>query len=240
MPATADPTRELPLAARDAVAGLLLADLAEERPAQSRVAAARRALGLAPGARVDPADVGATAWAALSAAGLIVRDEGVHADGVGPSFVRRDPAWADAVKHKLARYAGALDAAPRGIDLDARLAQARRLLAHELFFEVHEILEPAWRTATGPVRTVLQGLIQAAVAWHHWQTGKLASAARLAGAAREKLAATQEGARDGWDALPPLEVYRSVVAWEAWLLRGAEPPVPPLPFTAERDASARR
>jgi hypothetical protein len=51
------------------------------------------------------------------------------------------------------------------------LGSAAALANHGLFFEVHELLEPAWFKAAEPERTALQGLIQIAVAFHHLENG---------------------------------------------------------------------
>jgi hypothetical protein len=60
----------------------------------------------------------------------------------------------------------------RGLgDLAGLLDRAAVLANHRLFFEVHELLEPAWFRAEEPVRTALQGLIQIAVAFHHLENG---------------------------------------------------------------------
>lgn len=48
------------------------------------------------------------------------------------------------------------------------------------FFEAHEHWEDAWRLETEPdSRSALQGLIQVAVAMHHWHRGNLRGARRL-------------------------------------------------------------
>jgi hypothetical protein len=56
-------------------------------------------------------------------------------------------------------------------ELARLLDRAAALANHGLFFEVHELLEPAWFRASEPVRTALQGLIQIAVAFHHLENG---------------------------------------------------------------------
>lgn len=53
--------------------------------------------------------------------------------------------------------------------LSGTLARAALLADAELYFEVHELLEPAWIQADGTRRVGLQGLIQVAVAFHHLQ-----------------------------------------------------------------------
>ena len=66
------------------------------------------------------------------------------------------------------------------------LRAAARLFDAGLFFEVHEVLEPLWMTASEPRREALQGLIQIAVGWQHLANGNVAGARSLLadGAAR--------------------------------------------------------
>lgn len=45
------------------------------------------------------------------------------------------------------------------------------LLNQQHFFEAHEVLEDVWRDAPAPERKFLQGLIQVAVAFHHYSRG---------------------------------------------------------------------
>ena len=87
---------------------------------------------------------------------------------------------------RLQEYAAALAIAPRGSDLRTRLAQSLPLFSRALFFEVHEVLEPSWQRASGLERILVQGVIQAAVAWHPARQRR--APARLAAAAAEKLA----------------------------------------------------
>lgn len=46
------------------------------------------------------------------------------------------------------------------------------------FFDAHEVLEDVWRTAPPdqPTRLHLQGLVQMAVAFHHWSSGNAVGA----------------------------------------------------------------
>jgi len=218
--------RTLPLAARDALVRLLLADLAGGRTA-SCVAGALEVASLAEGARVAGDEASARVGEALLAAGLVAH---VPADG-GPTtgtraLVRVAPRWEETAVRRLQEYDVALRGVARGGDLTARLAQARRLFALRLHFEVHEVLEPPWQRAGGDDRRTLQGLIQAAVAWHHWRHGNVAGATRLANAARVKL----ESAPDDWHGFPVAVVRRGVVTWERWLADGARGAAPPLPF----------
>jgi len=47
------------------------------------------------------------------------------------------------------------------------------------FFDAHEVLEGVWRGAPGDEKKFLQGLIQAAVAFHHHSTGNHVGARSL-------------------------------------------------------------
>lgn len=48
-----------------------------------------------------------------------------------------------------------------------------------LFFEVHEVVEDVWHTASGPRRQALKGLVQAAGSYVHHGAGRTAVAVRL-------------------------------------------------------------
>jgi hypothetical protein len=67
------------------------------------------------------------------------------------------------------------------------LDAARALFDANLYFEVHELLEPYWRDARGADRETLQGLIQAAVGYQHLANGNLAGARALLEEARTRL-----------------------------------------------------
>ena len=47
------------------------------------------------------------------------------------------------------------------------------------FFKCHELLEAVWLETTGRDRDCYKGLIQAAVAFHHWSQGNLGGAMSL-------------------------------------------------------------
>ena len=74
---------------------------------------------------------------------------------------------------------GALRAAP------AKLME-RSFDAH-LYFEVHELLEPAWREADGGEREALQGLIQIAVGYQHAANRNFAGARALLDEGRRRI-----------------------------------------------------
>ena len=91
------------------------------------------------------------------------------------------------------------------------------------FFEAHEVLEDLWRPAEGTERRFLQGLIQIAVALHHFTTGNRAGARSLLarGAAKlDDLPDTYLGVRVGALRLQA-EAWRRHLAGEA--------PQPPFP-----------
>jgi predicted metal-dependent hydrolase len=71
--------------------------------------------------------------------------------------------------------------------LDAALADAAVLFDAGLFFEVHELLEPHWREASGDAREALRGLIQIAVGYQHRDNGNLRGARSLLAAGAERV-----------------------------------------------------
>ena len=87
---------------------------------------------------------------------------------------------------------------------------------------MHEVLEPAWRDAAGAERLFLQGIIQAAVAWHHGERGRGAPALRAASAACVKLA----GAPASWCGFP-VEALRALLEGYRRAVAGGAPPDPP-------------
>ena len=92
-----------------------------------------------------------------------------------------DSEW-QAIRAKLLQYGAALDAwsgAPGTLALDGVLQKSVVLFNHQLFFEVHEVLEPQWMQEQGEVKLFLQGLIQIAVAFYHLGRGNLAGTRSL-------------------------------------------------------------
>lgn len=67
------------------------------------------------------------------------------------------------------------------------LDAAAALFDAHLYFEVHELLEPAWRAAEGDEREALQGLIQVAVGYQHLANGNFAGARALLEEGRRRL-----------------------------------------------------
>lgn len=62
---------------------------------------------------------------------------------------------------------------------DARFLQGIAHFNRHEFFEAHEVWEDLWRETSGESRRFYQGLIQAAVALHHYRNGNFAGAGRL-------------------------------------------------------------
>jgi predicted metal-dependent hydrolase len=91
------------------------------------------------------------------------------------------------------------------------------------FFECHELLEDAWRDAPGPEKKFLQGLIQTAVAFHHYSRGNPTGARSLLERALRNLA----GYPEQFVGLELTPLRQSLVNWQEALDHGA--PIPPLP-----------
>ena len=104
-----------------------------------------------------------------------------------------DSEW-PAIRAKLIQYGAALDAwsgkaatetCPEPSQragasaLEVVLQKSVVLFNYQLFFEVHEVLEPQWMKEQGEVKHFLQGLIQIAVAFYHLGRGNLAGTRSL-------------------------------------------------------------
>jgi hypothetical protein len=168
------PTPAIPLPLRNALAALALRALADD------------------GARAAVRWLAAPAGAPDRAAAAVLVDVGL-ADPPGTRLLDMYTPHAPQVGRHAARTLaalGAFDAGPApGDPVDRALLGAVALWRGGLFFEVHEVLEPHWARATGPVRDALQGLIQDAVAFHHLAHGNRRGARKLLGDGREKLRA---------------------------------------------------
>lgn len=139
---------------------------------------------------------------ATPGARLIVLDPRLRA--ALPTLRRRTEAY-DTARRALA----ALPPAPD--DLHRSLRDAAVLFNAGLFFEVHERLEEPWRAATGRTKTLLQGLLQIAVAFHHHEAGNERGAARLLAAGRSKIEAAHRPTTDPIRLAPFLDEIRG---WE--------------------------
>lgn len=161
-----------------------LADPAVEGPLRALVVFARRSdeKGLAPGlTRIEAAalETGERLFESTER-GLKLRDDLLVDLG--------------ALRWRAQRFQEALDTCRRACgaaadksELAWSLCAAAALFNAELFFEVHEILEPPWGRAEGPLKPFLQGLIQVAVGLHHRSTGNLRGAVSLLADGNAKL-----------------------------------------------------
>jgi len=106
-----------------------------------------------------------------------------------------------------------------------------RLFNSGKFFECHEALEALWLEAEGAEKTFLHGLIQIAVAFHHYSRGNEAGFRSVFQKGRDKLVKFRRNRR-GID-LPSL--HRQLQAWQDYLdgagrkTLASVTPIPPLP-----------
>jgi hypothetical protein len=91
------------------------------------------------------------------------------------------------------------------------------------FFDAHEALEDVWRAAPAENKKFLQGLIQVAVAFHHYSTGNRAGMRSVLERAIRNL--SQPSGSFGLIQLPPL--LESLGHWREALDSGS--PLPALP-----------
>ena len=111
-----------------------------------------------------------------------------------------------ALRERSARFARVLDRVPNPIpirrarqgeapsidEISTLLALSAVLLNESLYFEVHELLEPAWGRSTGSRKIFLQGIIQIAVGLNHHAARNLRGGAALLSEGSEKLAASAD------------------------------------------------
>ena len=114
---------------------------------------------------------------------------------------------------------------------DPRWREGARLFNAGQFFESHEVLESLWHEVAGPDRSLLQGLIQAAAAYHHARRNNLVGARYLWERAERRL--RSYGARHAGVAL---DAFRAELAQR---LRApsstAEGPSPSIALDVESD-----
>ena len=63
--------------------------------------------------------------------------------------------------------------------LHPQAKEGLRLFNEGKYFEAHEALETAWRAETGHIRELYQGILQAAVVYHHILRGNYAGAVKV-------------------------------------------------------------
>ena len=120
--------------------------------------------------------------------------------------------------------------APTPADPDAaRFLQGLALLNAGEAFDAHEVWEELWLEAGGARARFLQGMIQLAVAMHHWQAGRHPAARRLLERGEAKLRTPDT------PGLSSLCSSSEALAWSATLFAplltekdtGKEPEAPP-------------
>jgi hypothetical protein len=122
-------------------------------------------------------------------------------------------------------------AAAREREIAGVVGRSALLFNAGLFFEVHEVLEAAWRTATGGERVLLQGLLQIAVALYHYGQANYGGARSLLRAGYGKARSASAFA----PAVVDIDAFLAAVAtWLAFLDAarqdaGPSAPAPPLP-----------
>lgn len=112
---------------------------------------------------------------------------------------------------------------------EAEFSEGVALFNQERFYECHDAIEEIWLQESSDQRQFLQGLIQAAVAFHHYQQGKWGAARSMLRLSIEKLEDCPESLRGV--AVSPLriELNRWKSALDAVLPDGARDGIP-LPF----------
>ena len=208
-----------------------------------RVAAARGPTGLGPTrlgpTRLGPTRLGPTRLGTADDRGLDRLLDTLMTDASGPGgergiCLRPDfLPWLQTVGDHTTRYRAVLDAAAtlpvcQAPGLSGVVARGAILFNAGLFYEVHEVLERAWRTAAGDQKTFLQGLVQIAVALYHHGQGNHRGARSLLHAGHDKLDATRAAA-------PPVidlaALLAALTSWRAFLdsSTGESPPTTPAP-----------
>src|SRR5437879_13755126 len=104
-----------------------------------------------------------------------------------------------------------------------RFAEGINLFNRAEFFEAHEVLEDVWRAAPAAEKRFLQGLIQVAVALHHYSKENRVGTRSLLARARRNLS----GYPDEFGGIDLKPLMESLALWQKALEDGQ--PVPPLP-----------
>jgi uncharacterized protein len=104
-----------------------------------------------------------------------------------------------------------------------RCREGIELFNHAAFFDAHEALEDVWRAAPHSEKKFLQGLIQVAVALHHYGNGNLAGARSVLRRAFRNISLYPEG----FGGIHSASLLHSIAEWQRALDKGL--PVPALP-----------
>jgi uncharacterized protein len=105
------------------------------------------------------------------------------------------------------------------------LAEGLRCYRAEEFFEAHEHWEAIWLKLPEPEKTFLQGLIQVAAAFHHFQRGNTMGTASLLEAALRRL----ESHRPSFAGIAVTPLCKEIREWSRALEAGDTQPRLPFP-----------
>ena len=105
-----------------------------------------------------------------------------------------------------------------------RLRTGIALFNQGAFFEAHEVLEDVWRECASEQKPALQGLVQLAVAFHHYSTGNQAGACSLLEKARRNLSASPQ--LPAW--MDQSRLLEAIVDWQRAFTDRAAMPSPRL------------
>jgi len=123
---------------------------------------------------------------------------------------------------------------PSPVAVDPRLIEGIALYNHHRFFECHEVLEQLWLHTRGRERNFYKGLIQAAVAFHHWSKKNPAGAMSLYTSSSRHLKPYQPEFL-GVDVEGFLERYTALFGWlRRHRLRYDARLVPPIQLRSEK------
>jgi uncharacterized protein len=117
-------------------------------------------------------------------------------------------------------------AAPMSLDwTHGELHEGLRCFHSGAFFEAHEHWESVWLAAQEPERTFLQGLIQVAASFHHFQRGNCAGTISLLRSALRRL----DGYPETFAGIAVTPLRAAVRLWLEALETVPQPSLPPLP-----------
>ena len=114
------------------------------------------------------------------------------------------------------------------------LSEGLRCFHSGAFFEAHEHWESVWLMAEEPEKTFLQGLIQVAAAFHHFQRGNSTGAISLLRSALQRL----DGYPEAFAGIAIAPLRAVIRLWLEALETVSQSPPPPLPLLqlAERES----
>ncbi len=102
---------------------------------------------------------------------------------------------------------------------DGKFERGIELFNSEEFFQAHEVWEEIWLGEAEPERTFLQGLIQAAAAFHHYARGNFSGAQTLLASAAVKLQRFQPE----YHGIAVARLRNEVAGWARALGDGTDP-----------------